>query len=112
MTCTELSAKIEARMPQAQPIEIARMCTLMCAQVKELSEYENEACFDSTWDEVSLRINAASDQHEAMTMELQDLTKSDPRRFTPDQIWILVRAIKVQSQVLRMYMGESYTELV
>ena len=83
MTCTELSAKIEARMPQAQPIEIARMCTLMCAQVEELSEYENEACFDSTWDEVSLRLNAAGDQHEAMTMELQDLTKSDPRRFTP-----------------------------
>ena len=112
MTCTEVTKKIEARMPGAEPIEIARMCTLMCGHVSDLSQFDNEIYFDSVWDEVTLRLHAASDQHAAMTQELEDLTNSDPRKFTPDQIWILVRAIKVQSQVLRMYQGDSHTELV
>ena len=30
----------------------------------------------------------------------------DPQKFNPDQIWILIRAIKVQSQILQMYVGE------
>ena len=112
MTCTDLTARLESCMPGAQPIEIARMCTLMCGQVEDLSEFENEAYFENVWAEVNLRLHAAQDQHEAMSFELQELTQSDPRKFSPDQIWILVRAIKVQSQVLRMYLGESYTELV
>jgi len=47
-----------------------------------------------------------TDQHAAMTEELEDLARSDPKKFTPDQIWILIRAIKVQSQVLQLYLGE------
>jgi hypothetical protein len=35
------------------------------------------------------------------------LARSDPQKFTPDQIWILIRAIKVQSQILQLYVGES-----
>ena len=34
------------------------------------------------------------------------LASSDPRDFTPDQIWVLIRAIKVQSQVLQLYVGQ------
>jgi hypothetical protein len=47
----------------------------------------------------------------AMTHELESLAKSDPRKFTPDQIWVLIRAIKVQSQVLRLYVGDPAFEL-
>ena len=39
------------------------------------------------------------------TRELEELANSDPEKFTRDQIWILIRAIKVQSQVLQMYVG-------
>ena len=41
-----------------------------------------------------------------MTQELEELAASDPEKFSPNQIWILVRAIKVQSQVLQLYLGE------
>ena len=45
-------------------------------------------------------------QHAAMTEELESLAASDPRQFDPEQIWILIRAIKVQSQILQLYVGQ------
>ena len=47
----------------------------------------------------------------AMTEELERLAASDPERFTQDQIWILIRAIKVQSQVLQMYVGHALLDV-
>ena len=47
----------------------------------------------------------ATDQHAAMTAELEELASGDPQKFSPDQIWVLVRAIKVQSQILQLYVG-------
>ena len=44
--------------------------------------------------------------HAAMTEELETLAQSDPHEFTPDQIWVLIRAIKVQGQILQLYLGE------
>jgi hypothetical protein len=46
-----------------------------------------------------------------MTQELEDLAASDPDNFTQDQIWILIRAIKVQSQVLQMYVGHPWLDV-
>lgn len=99
-------------MPEAEPLEIARLCTLMCSQVDQLCDLEDDHRFETVLGEVRLRLHAASDQHSAMTEELQELTRSDPRKYSPDQIWVLVRAIKVQSQVLRLYLGDSHVELV
>ncbi|HEV3004330.1 MAG TPA: hypothetical protein VGX78_07700, partial [Pirellulales bacterium] len=56
--------------------------------------------------QTGLRLQAATDQHAAMTQELEQLASSDPEKFSPDQIWVLVRAIKVQSQVLSLYVGQ------
>jgi hypothetical protein len=50
-------------------------------------------------------MQVATDQHEAMTEELEQLGNSDPQKFTQDQIWVLLRAIKVQSQLLEYYVG-------
>jgi hypothetical protein len=41
-----------------------------------------------------------------MTQELEELAASDPEKYTRDQVWVLIRAIKVQSQVLQLYVGE------
>jgi hypothetical protein len=112
MNCSQIVAKIESLEPQASAIEVSRLCTLICSHVQNLNDLNDTEYFQTVWEEVNLRLNAASDQHSAMTAELNDLTNSDPRKFSPDQIWILVRAIKVQSQVLRLYLGESHTELV
>jgi hypothetical protein len=41
-----------------------------------------------------------------MTAELEELAQSNPKQFTLEQIWTLIRAIKVQSQVLQLYVGK------
>ncbi len=59
----------------------------------------------AAWKRAGLQLQVATDQHAAMTQELEELAASDPQQFDQDQIWILIRAIKVQSQVLQMYVG-------
>jgi hypothetical protein len=54
---------------------------------------------------MGLKLQAATDQHAAMTSELESLAASDPQHFQPEQIWILIRAIRVQSQILQLYVG-------
>ncbi len=54
---------------------------------------------------MGLKVQAATDQHAAVTEELEALAASDPEKFSEDQIWVLIRAIKVQSQILQMYVG-------
>ena len=61
--------------------------------------------------DMDLRLQAATDQHAAMTEELECLARSDPQKFAPEQIWILIRAIKVQSQILQFYVGEPALDL-
>ncbi|NIO41282.1 MAG: hypothetical protein GTO41_14560, partial [Burkholderiales bacterium] len=60
---------------------------------------------------LSIRLHAANDQQAAMSQELHALSNSDPKAFSPDQIWILVRAINVQSQLLKLYSGDPIHEL-
>lgn len=105
MNCSTIAQKIEEGNPGATPLEIARMCTLICTAVDDSKALENEDTFLQIWDEVNLRLQAATDQHAAVTEELNQLAGSDPSEFTQDKIWILIRAIKVQSQVLRLYIG-------
>jgi len=67
---------------------------------------EDETILTQAWKEMGLRLQAATDQHAAMTEELESLARSDPRKFSPEQIWVLIRAIKVQSQILELYVGD------
>ena len=78
----------------------------MSNMVQNLDELEDESKLAVAWQEVGLRLQAATDQHAAMTEELDRLAQSDPLKFSPEQIWVLIRAIKVQSQVLELYLGE------
>jgi hypothetical protein len=106
MNCTQLAERIERLQPDAMPRDVARLCLLLTNMVEDVTDLTNEDRLTSAWQEMGMRLQAATDQHEAMTQELEDLARSDPKKFTPDQIWILLRAIKVQSQILQMYVGQ------
>jgi hypothetical protein len=106
MTCQELAARIERIQPGALPREVARLCLLLTNYVNDMEALGDERRLAEAWKETGLRLQAATDQHAAMTQELEELARSDPEKFTPDQIWVLVRAIKVQSQVLSLYVGQ------
>lgn len=55
--------------------------------------------------DISMQLNAAGDQHAAVADELDSLAATEPCDFSPAHVFTLVRAIKVQSQVLSLYLG-------
>jgi hypothetical protein len=105
MTCTELAQQIEKIQPGASPQEVARLCLLLTNAVDDLAPLREQRALHDAWKRTGLKLQVATDQHAAMTEELEELAASDPQSFTQDQIWVLIRAIKVQSQVLQMYVG-------
>lgn len=109
MNCSLLAEKIARLQPEASTRDVARLCLLLTNSIDDSEHLSNEDCLVDAWQEMGLRLQAATDQHAAMTEELEMLARSDPRKFSPDQIWVLIRAIKVQSQILRLYVGDAQT---
>jgi hypothetical protein len=107
MNCQELADQIEQLRPSASTRDVARLCLLVCNAVEDLDQLDDGEKFHKVWQEMGLKLQAATDQHAAMTEELEGLARTDPQKFSPDQIWILIRAIKVQSQILELYVGET-----
>jgi hypothetical protein len=106
MTCQELAQRIQRLQPDAGARDVARLCLLLANTSDDVSKLDDDRLLTSAWREAALRLQAATDQHAAMTEDLESLAQSDPREFTPDQIWVLIRAIKVQGQILQLYLGE------
>lgn len=106
MKCQELAERIERLQPAAPTRDVARLCLLLANTSEDVAQLKDESTLTKAWKEIGLKLQAATDQHAAMTEELESLARSDPRKFSPDQIWVLIRAIKVQSQILQLYVGE------
>ena len=106
MKCTDLARQIERIRPAAEARDVARLCLLLSNSADKLEDLLDDSRLAMAWKEMDLRLQAATDQHAAMTEELECLARSDPQQFSADQVWILIRAIKVQSQILQLYVGE------
>ena len=104
MTCQELAARIERLQPGAPPRDVARLCLLMTNHVADLDVLADDRLLSTVWQQVGLRLQAAADQHSAVAAELCSLT-SGADAATASQIASLVRAIKVQNQILQLYVG-------
>lgn len=100
-----LVEKIAALKPELSQVELLRMSLLVSQQTDTLSLLENEETLRQLCEHTSLQLGAASDQHEAVAGELDGLASTAPCDFSTDHLWTLVRAIKVQSQVLNLYLG-------
>lgn len=111
MTCGELAQHIERLQPGACPQDVARLCLLLTTSVDGLESLREQRALHDAWKRTGLQLQVATDQHAAMTEELEALAASDPQSFSQDQIWILIRAIKVQSQVLQMYVGHALLDV-
>ena len=107
MTCRELAENIENLQPEASPQDVARLCLLLTNGEQDLDSLRDRKNLRAAWKDVGLRLQLATDQHAAMTDELEELAKGDPQDFSKEQIWVLIRAIKVQSQILQLYVGEA-----
>jgi hypothetical protein len=111
MKCAELAQQIEKLQPDASPQDVARLCLLLTNNIEDLAALRDDRSLKEAWKRTGLKLQVATDQHAAMTEELEALAASDPQSFTQDQIWILIRAIKVQSQVLQMYVGHALLDV-
>jgi hypothetical protein len=106
MTCHDLARHIQHLEPQASAQDVARMCLLLANAHPHLAELDDEDQLRAAWRDVCLKLQFATDQHAAMTQELEELASSDPEKYSREQVWVLIRAIKVQSQVLQLYVGQ------
>ena len=97
--------------PEAGPRDVARLCLLLTNHVDEIDRLQNGETLSKAWQEMGIRLQAATDQHAAMTEDLENLARSDPASFTMDQVWVLIRAIKVQSQILQLYVGQALLDV-
>jgi hypothetical protein len=111
MTCHELAARIEQLQPDAVPRDVARLCLLLTNSVHNPGELDSDEQLSHAWQEMGMRLQAATDQHAAMTQDLEELAHNDPSSFKLEQIWVLIRAIKVQSQILQLYVGRPPADL-
>ena len=106
MNCQDLAQRIENLEPNACPQDVARLCLLLANSHGDLAELDDRNRLKKAWQDMTLKLQFSTDQHAAMTQELEELASSDPEKYSRDQVWVLIRAIKVQSQVLQLYVGQ------
>jgi hypothetical protein len=106
MHCHELAERIQQLEPNASTKDVARVCLLLSNNSDDLNELQDRTRLQNAWQQTVLKLQAATDQHAAMTQELEELASSDPEQYSKEQVWVLIRAIKVQSQVLQLYVGQ------
>jgi len=111
MDCAELATRIQRLQPEARPRDVARLCLLLTNYTDNIDRLDDDDCLAEAWNQMGIRLQASTDQHAAMTEELEELASGDPEHFSMEQVWVLIRAIKVQSHVLQLYVGETPTTL-
>lgn len=110
MQCHQLAARIQQLEPEAAPRDIARLCLLLANAVENLADLADEHRLGQAWQAMGIRLQAASDQHAAMTADLEALASAQPMALTTEQVRVLIRAIRVQSQILQLYLGRPPVE--
>ena len=103
MNCQQLAQRISSLQPDLSEIEVARLCLVILSQCDDHQKLSSDEHLLTVWKHASFRLDAASDQHAGVSEELEMMCADGPVQFTPDQLWILMRAIKVQSQLLELY---------
>ncbi|MEM9367224.1 MAG: hypothetical protein AAGD07_14630 [Planctomycetota bacterium] len=103
MSCDQLARRIAEQRPDLPQVEVARLCVLILNQHPDPSDWDSESSLQRVWQNVRFRLEAVTDQHAAVAAELDALAGDQPTTFDPDQLWTLLRAVKVQSQILELY---------
>lgn len=106
MTCHELAKRLAELQPELTPVDIARLSLMILGQCDDMDSLSDDRALTAAWKNATFRLEAASDQHAAVAEELDQMCSDGPVQFTPDQLWILLRAVKVQSQILELYTDE------
>ena len=108
MEITRLLEQVIMRMPSAKPAETLRMAMLLCHSPCDgapAERLDDPAALDERIRDLELQLAGHEDQHAAIAQELDSLASTEPCHFSVQHLWTLIRAIKVQSQLLNFYLG-------
>jgi hypothetical protein len=103
MTCHEIAKRLSELHPDLSQVDVARLTLMILTQGDDESCLVDDATLMAAWKSATFRLEAASDQHAAVADELDAMCSEGPVQFTPDQLWVLLRAVKVQGQILELY---------
>lgn len=103
MKCHELADQLSRQRPDLPAVEIARLCLILLNTEPDVENLRDPSRRMAAWQNASFRFEAATDQHAAVVDELDQMYGDGPVEFQPDHLWTLLRAVKVQSQMLELY---------
>ena len=103
MNLHKLAREIKKVVPTVSDCETAQLCLLLLHHSE--AELTNESRLESLVKRVRIQLEHSCDQYGAVTQELQQLAESNPQEFDQDQVWILLRAIKIQDQLIKLHLG-------
>ena len=110
MTCQDLAKRISGLRPDLSPVDVARLTLMILARNNDDVILSDDDALYAEWRHASFRLEAASDQHAAVAVELERLYEDNRVEFSEEQLWTLLRAVKVQSLLLEIYTEQ--TQLV
>lgn len=106
MKCHQLAKRLSELQPDLSSVDIARLSLMILSQAEHAEQLADDKVLIAAWKNATFRLESASDQHAAVADELSLMCSDGPVEFTPDQLWILLRAVKVQSQILELYTNQ------
>ncbi|MCA9191375.1 MAG: hypothetical protein KDB03_06430 [Planctomycetales bacterium] len=104
MNANELLLTIRRLRPNYCESELLRLALLVSFQLPH-TPVSDDQDLDRLCQEVSWQLSAACDQHAAVAEEIDQLAAESATEYQAEHLWTLVRALKVQSQLLNFYLG-------
>jgi hypothetical protein len=106
MNLYEIISSIRSLRPDATDEQLVRLTLMMLVSGEEL----REDCLPETLVFVEQSNRQRNDQLSAVAEELDSLASTQPSEFCPSHIWTLLKAIRVQKQMLDLYEGDAVAE--
>ncbi len=105
MNAQKLATAVAQLRPEYTPAEHLRIALLLSLQHPDLEPLTDAEELERQCLDITLQLRATADQHAAVSSELDSLASTEPCEFSPTHLWSLVRALKIQSHILNMYLG-------
>ena len=94
ISCQTLAENVQKLEPNAELQHVARICLLLSNAAESTDDLTDQQKLKNAWREMNLRLQAATDQHAAVTEELETMAQSDPSKFDKEQVWTLMKVPK------------------
>ncbi len=108
MTCQELAAAIERLEPNAPPRDVARLCLLLANLVEKPEELQDDETLAAALARDGLRLQLATASTRGdEPKSSKHSPEATPNTFNRNKSGHCSCAIKVQSQILQLYVGDA-----